>query len=183
MKQWIFYRGIDFTGKYLIFDDGHIETADRIVNGVHHKSKILKQRNGSKGNKFGKYQMVTLWDNGKKIDVFVHRLVAQTFIPNPNNYPVVNHKDGNPSNNRVENLEWCDYSYNAIHSIEILGNNPKTWKSKAVIQKDLEGNIIKIWESAWEIQRQLGFSQVSISRCCRRQKKSGIFKGYIWDFQ
>ena len=88
----------------------------------------------------------------------------------------------NKQNNNVDNLEWCTFSHNAQHSVNILKNNPKKWKSKKVAQKSLDGKIIKIWDSAWEIQRILGFCQVSISRCCRREKKGGCMYGYLWDF-
>lgn len=53
-----------------------------------------------------------LCKNGKTKRFSVHRLVAQAFIPNPNNLPIINHKDENPSKNIVDNLEWCDYEYN-----------------------------------------------------------------------
>lgn len=55
--------------------------------------------------------------NGNLYYSRAHRLVAQTFVPNPNNYPIINHKDENPQNNRVENLEWCTVRYNNIYSI------------------------------------------------------------------
>lgn len=67
----------------------------------------------------------------------------------------------------MENWKWIVYN-----------NHPKKWKSKKVAQKTIDGELIKIWE----IQRVLGFCQVSISRCCRRQKKGGIMYGYLWDF-
>ena len=58
------------------------------------------------------YQRYKLCDSGKTQKILAHRLVAEAFIPNPNNYPEVNHKDENPSNNCVENLEWCNHAYN-----------------------------------------------------------------------
>ncbi len=70
------------------------------------KVKILKQ-----GNVNG-YKRVSLHKNNKQKNYFVHRLVAMTFIPNPNNLPLVNHKDENKTNNSVDNLEWCTQKYN-----------------------------------------------------------------------
>lgn len=58
------------------------------------------------------YQFVSLCNKSKPKQAYIHKLVAQYFIPNPNNLPIVNHKDCNPSNNSIENLEWCSYSYN-----------------------------------------------------------------------
>ena len=69
-------------------------------------NKILKPYKSSKSAK-GYYMQVGLFKNHKKYKVNIHRLVANTFIPNPNNYPVINHKDENPSNNYIDNLEWC----------------------------------------------------------------------------
>lgn len=70
-------------------------------------SKILKQRK----NKYG-YMVVGLHKNGKENKYLVHRLVAQTFIPNSNNFPEINHIDENKQNNSIPNLEWCDRKYN-----------------------------------------------------------------------
>ena len=181
--KWIIYNGHDFTNKYQVSDEGEIRSVDRWTkrNRQFFPGRIIKQRDTKKrGNT--KYKTVTLWDDGKQVDIEVHRLVAVAFIENPEGKKCVNHKDGDGTNNKAVNLEWCTFSENAKHSVQILGNNPKRWKAKPVEQKTLDGKIVKIWESAWEIQRQLGFCQVSISRCCRRQKKSGIQYGYIWDF-
>ena len=74
-------------------------------------NKILKSYKSSKSAK-GYYMQVSLYKNHKKHKENIHRLVANTFIPNPNNYPIINHKDENPSNNYIDNLEWCTYKYN-----------------------------------------------------------------------
>lgn len=185
--KWIIYNEHDFTGKYKVSDKGTIKSVDRYTEKQHqfYKGQIIKQRTRKKqhGNSKTKYSTVTLYDNGKAIHIEVHRIVATMFISNPENKPQVNHKDGNGLNNCVDNLEWCTAKENAKHSVEVLGNNPKRWKTKAVLQKTTEGVLIKEWESAWEIQRELGYCQVSISRCCRREKKSGIMYGYLWDFK
>jgi hypothetical protein len=77
-----------------------------------------------KDNGYG-YDNITLNKNGKKITKYIHRIVAEAFISNPNNYPMVNHKDENKKNNNVENLEWCTASYNV---------NYGTGKTRAIIK-------------------------------------------------
>lgn len=98
--------------------------------------------------------------NSKKYKV--HRLVAEAFIPNPNEFPIVNHKDENKINNIVENLEWCDQCYNIKYSLpkhtEITG--------KKVLQIDSNGNIIKEWDSISEASRGLNIPRHVIHGCC-----------------
>lgn len=76
------------------------------------QGKILKQKTDKDG-----YKEVKLCKDGKLYCKRVHRLVASAFIPNPNNYPIINHIDENPSNNCVSNLEWCSKSYNTKYSV------------------------------------------------------------------
>lgn len=78
------------------------------------KSELLKLRKNTNG-----YTRVVLYKNRKAKDYQVHRLVAEAFIPNPNNYPIINHKDENKTNNRVDNLEWCTYLYNNTYGTTI----------------------------------------------------------------
>lgn len=120
------------------------------------------------------YLYVCLCKNGEKKRYFIHRLVAQAFLPNPNNYPEVNHIDENKLNNNVDNLEWCDRKYN-------INYGTRTEKcSKQVGQYDLSGNLIKVWKSGWEIERQLGYSSSNISACCLGKYKTS--HGYIWKY-
>lgn len=86
--------------------DGYVVSSDGTVFSKKHGTPLKPTDNG-RG-----YKRVTLWRNGKPKCVYVHRLVANAFIPNPNNLPQVNHKDENKSNNRADNLEWCTDKYN-----------------------------------------------------------------------
>lgn len=161
-------------------------------------NKILKPSFDGKKN----YLFVGLYKKGVKTKLInVHRLVAMAFIPNPNNYPQVNHIDENKINNRADNLEWCTIKYNsnygnakknmiasrrrnnnmglvAMKGLATRNKYKLNGYEKPIKQFDLDGNFIQRWKSATEIQRQLSISRISISRCCR-----GIYKqshGYIW---
>lgn len=88
---------------YLIFENGYIYTGNPL-----RKRKVAKSDRG--------YYCLALYKNGKYYNRAVHRLVAETYIANPNNYPYVNHKDGNKTNNAVSNLEWVTQQMNIQHA-------------------------------------------------------------------
>lgn len=133
------------------------------------QEKILKLKSDKDG-----YKQTTLFKNGKRMYFRVHRLVANAFLPNPNNYPIINHKDQNTSNNNVLNLEWCTFVYNNNYK----NRNEKI--RKKVNQYDLQGNFIKTWNSV----RDAGiFAKVhpgNITRCCKCEIKSS--GGYKWKY-
>ena len=156
----------DYEGHYQVSNFGRVKS---IKFG---KEIILKQsiRHG--------YYYVCLSKNGIVKTYNVHRLVAEAFIPNPNDYKEVNHKDENPQNNIVSNLEWCDRLYNVRYGTGIERRS-KT-QSKPVLQYDLEGNFIKEWKSTHECCRN-GFNQSNVAACCRGKLKT--YKGSIWKYK
>ena len=124
------------------------------------------------------YLLVVLSKCGKHRTRTVHRLVAETFIPNEDNLPTVNHKDEDKTNNFVKNLEWCDNKYNCNYGTR----NKKISKrvSKCVIQLSSLGKKIKQWNSITEASKHTGCNISSISNCCKgKQKTSG---GYRWKY-
>lgn len=127
---------------------------------------IIKIKNNKKiKTHFTKQGYVRLTLNGKKY--LMHHLLAQLFIPNPNNLPMVNHKDENKSNNDLNNLEWCDNQYNKEYS-----------QGKKVAQYDLEGNFIAEYKSSSSCARAIGILPSSVSAVARGEKKS--YKGFVF---
>lgn len=136
--------------------------------------KILKPQKAKHG-----YYLISLKGNQK----LLHRIVAQTFIDNPNNEKVVNHKDGNKLNNNVENLEWCSYSDNLKHAynnkLKIATSNHL---KKKVIQYDTKGNFIKIWDCIKDIEKELNIKHSNISKCCKHKIHFNTAGGYKWEY-
>lgn len=124
------------------------------------------------------YKFVTLLIKGKQKRMRVHRMVALTFLDNPDNKPYVNHINGNRSDNNVKNLEWVTPSENTQHAVATgLMNNGR---KRAVIQYNLEGEKMATFESATEAARQTGGSQSKITMCCKRQRKTA--NDYQWRY-
>lgn len=130
MEIWKDIKG--YEGYYKVSNLGNIKRIETVIryknNGLrNYPAKVLKQEKIMEG-----YLRVVLMKEGVKKRFMSHRLVAEAFIPNTENKPFVNHINGNPNDNRVENLEWCTQSENEKHSINILG---KTMKGKTTPKK------------------------------------------------
>lgn len=149
----------DFIGLYQVSNFGRVKS---LKWG---KERILKPRKLKCG-----YFAVILYKDGVTKSYFIHRLVAQAFLPNPNNLPQVNHKNENKTDNRVENLEWCDQKYNCQYSF-----------AKTILQFDKKGNFITEFPSTMEVYKQLGYGKGNISACCNGKRKS--CGGFIWRYK
>ena len=192
-----------FEGLYQCSSEGRIRSVDRITtmkNGVRRRTRgtVLSPSLYMDG-----YLRYRLCKNGKHMPFGGHKLVAEAFIPNPENKPIVHHKNRNRSDNRVENLEWMTYEEHQMeHSKEIsnglkgrhlseesrnkiamaiLGRTGKECpNSIPIVQLSKDGEFIREWDSMSDVMRELGIPTTTISKCCRWKRKTA--GGYIWKY-
>lgn len=167
MKKELWKDIKDYEGHY------QVSNLSRVKSIKFGKERILKPVTDRHG-----YLLVGLWKNNKQKTYKVHRLVAEAFIDNPDNLPQVNHKDENPLNNNVNNLEWCNSKYNCNFGTRIERISKR--RSKTVLQYDLEGNFIREWKSSAECGRN-GFNQGHVAACCQGKLKK--HKDSIWRYK
>lgn len=171
MEIWKDIKG--YEGIYRISNTGKVLSLHYMGGN---KLKELKPKKHKKG-----YLWVLLRNNGKEGHYLIHRLVAEAFIENPNNYPCVNHKDENPQNNNVSNLEWCTHIYNVHYSMD---KHPERINSrgnkKRIRQFSLKGEFICEFESSCAVEREKGYKAKNIRRCCNHIRKTAY--GYKWEY-
>lgn len=171
-----------FNGEYEISSYGRVRSYkiehNRYHTGVQKRPHLLKTRKDKRG-----YIHIFLNKNGKCVNYLIHRLVAQAFLPNPNNYPQVNHKDENKSNNKVENLEWCTKKYNLHYSnvCQKMVTAAKIKRQKVVLMYDEENRFLREFESATIAAKYIGDYQQNVSACCYGKIKK--VKGFIFKFK
>ena len=134
--------------------------------------RILKLETSHQG-----YKRIRFSKGGKKFAV--HRLVAEAFIPNPQNLPMINHKDEDKTNNAVDNLEYCDCKYNNNYGTAIIRRAENNKKS--VMQFDLSGKFIKEFASVGAAAEEIGVSIGTLSGALTGQQKTS--KGYLWKYK
>ena len=175
----------DFDGMYAVSNKGRVVSFARIYEKfsnksnvtLHKKHRLLKPRLRN-----DMYYDVNIVKDGKRRKILLHRLIAIAFIPNPNNYPHIDHIDGNPSNNSLENLRWCTPKMNANNPIRFARESAafkgkfNTKSSKKIVRIDSSGSST-IYPSIKEAGRE-GHTPANITRCCK-----GIVKhhhGFQW---
>lgn len=172
-KAWKEIKG--YEGRYLISSSGDVISLNYRGSKL---SKMLTWKVNNKG-----YAWVELRGKGTRDIRLIHRLVAEAFIDNPEGLETINHKDENPLNNNVDNLEWCNRSYNVRYSWD---KHPErhTRKGKhyahAIVQLDKAGNVIKEWKNARTIFVETGMDDSSIRQVCQGVRHSAY--GYLWRY-
>lgn len=175
-----------FEGKYQVSNFGNVRSLNYRGHGY---EKNLTPKTNNNG-----YIWYLLSKERKTYPMLSHRLVAEVFIENPNSLPEVNHKDENPKNNHVDNLEWCTRKYNAVYSME---RHPKRYENckrtnkefkpriskhyyRKINQLELSGEFVKQWDNQRQIYNETGFFPDSIRKCCEGKRKTA--HGYKWEY-
>ena len=162
-----FWKRIENWERYEVSNLGRIRNAET--------GKEIKTRSDKEG-----YRLVTFSINNVQSTKKVHRLVAAAFIPNDENKPQVNHKDGNRANNNAENLEWCTSSENHLHAYRELGRIAKNEKAGRPKKKVLCIETGEVYESAMAAARAIGGKQGPLSTVCRNERSS--YMGKHWRY-
>lgn len=167
----------NYLGLYEVSNMGNVRSLGRMKwNGKgYHKipEKILKPTNNGRG-----YLFVWLCKEGKRKMYKIHRLVAEAFLPNPSNLPILNHKNEIKTDNRAENLEWCSYSYNNNYGDRNKRVAEKL--SRAIIATNKVTKQTTEFPSIREASRQLGISAGGICDCLKGKNKS--IRGCTWHY-
>ena len=172
MEIWKDIRGNEDI--YQVSNYGRVKSLDRVIirsNGrpITIKGKIIEPYEKDSG-----HLDIVLRKNGEREHKKVHQLVAEAFIPNPNGYTVVHHKNHNPNDNRVENLVWMsDETHRGMHTKERC--------SKRVDQIDkITGEVLHQWYSVHDVTKELGYAQGNISACARGEKQTAY--DCVWKY-
>lgn len=155
-----------YGGKYEVSNLGRVRKGEKSVSQY-------KDCNG--------YMRISLYKDGKQRGVKVHRLVAMAFIPNPDNLPMINHKDEVKTNNHVDNLEWCTNKYNCNYGT-VKERLDAVRKKSAVIGTDKDGNEHR-FASIQQAADYVGGKTPCIGDCCRRKQGKHTAYGYQWRFE
>lgn len=170
---------LGFEGLYQISNKGEVKSILRFEPssgraGMWYRERILKSHLDKDG-----YPQVILHRDGKSYTYKIHRLVALTFLENPENLPCINHKDENKCNNDYINLEWCDVKYNNNYNDRQIKISQKRMKS--IIQTDIFGNFIARHVSINAAANAVNGHRGYIINCCKGKQKQ--YKKYKWQYE
>jgi hypothetical protein len=171
---------------YQVSSEGNVRGLNRMVSNKDNTNKNIKGIDIKGAYTPSGYKMVSLSKNGEIRSYTIAQLVAQAFIPNPENKPEVDHINGDRTDNRVENLRWCTHKENMNNpiTIERLKEARKEFtgkfnpRSKQVLQFTSEGDFVQLWDNAVEVQRKLKIWASMICNCCNGKRQTA--GGYKW---
>ena len=159
MEKWLAIKG--FEGLYAVSTLGNVKNV--------RSGRILSPQQARGG-----YLFVQLCRNGHCKTCKIHRLVASAFLENPNNFPQVNHKNGDTADNRVSNLEWCSQEYNIWHEHRVLGKSNRATRKVMCVETG------EIFASREEAGKRIGVSKQMIGFVCSGRRETA--KGYHWRY-
>lgn len=171
-ETWRNIKG--FEGLYQVSSEGRIASLPKTGSGGHKNTIYLTPNRDKDG-----YLTVILYKDSTRTPFKIHRLVAETFIPNTYNLPQVNHINEDKTDNNLYNLEWCTASYNSNYGngkINRISN-----KQKAIYQLNQNKEFIREWSSAKEVEDSLGYNHSNITNCCKGKLKSAY--GFKWIYK
>jgi hypothetical protein len=152
------------------------------VSNMGRVRKLVRVPMKPKAEKYG-YQRIGLYKDGKHKQFLVHRLVAEAFIDNPNDLPIINHKDECPSNNAVENLEWCTYKYNANYGTALKRKSENIPNKKKIMSIDKKTGEKKTYNSIadayYDVTKRKKYTG-SISEAASGKRKSAYGKYWVY---
>lgn len=166
---------VGYEGLYEVSNHGNVRSLDRtIIENNTGKERSIKGITLSITNSKRGYRVVVLCKDGNEKMKNVHQLVAQAFISNPENKPCINHKDFNRLNNHIENLEWCTYAENNLHSVD------EGKKGKTVIQLTKDDEFVEQFDSLKRAESHTGIASQNIGKVCKGERE---FAGeYKWEY-
>ena len=177
-EKWALVKGCD--GRYVVSTFGRVASLSFLYyQGKYpcYREQRIKHQSIHAG-----YYCTNIIKEGQNRLYRVHRLVAEAFIPNPNNFPCVNHKDENKKNNSVENLEWCTYQYNIRYGEQYKVRASKSKQElkyrKPVVQLTIDGTFVAEHRSMYYAALTTGISKSSIKQCINGKRKT--CGGFMW---
>lgn len=176
-----------YEGLYQVSNMGRVKSLERNVVGGRGGLYKIEEKILTPCNRNG-YSSVSLSKDGVITTHSIHRLVATAFIHNPNNFPMINHRNEIKNDNRVENLEWCTHKYNMNYGTinkrrgESLGYGKNNLCSKSILQFTKKGDFIRKWDCSMDIERELGFDNSNITKCCNGKKHFLSAYGFKWGY-